>query len=802
MVRTSRGTSGPPAPSLDAGALDDLDLDDMFAEDGDMLFDGLDIDLDGMGDITNDNKQQKQKTSSRGPAGGPNTMRPPPSSSSGPKTKRTNPMLANLDFIGDLPKRRKTKRKTKTPVAFGESDEEEEEPTLAQQPLKKKQRKGGAATGKNQKGKAAPAVTTMKKTKKSKNDKSPAALSKTKKTTPPPMARGASATVAAAGRFGKRSSQIPTTTKVKRKKSSLSKSSEASSTPTPAATLPTQQATEIKPPKKESTYGGLKVSKTMFYPFMESVPLEPSMKARKQYPVMDKIISTLTTNFNAKLQAIINAEDNKDEGSNSNDKPTQQVSAGSAIAKLLKETYEATEKEKAAFTTQKKQALLKSIPNLRKHINNVEKQKLLTDLYAMCGLLTRQYNFLNQSLDNMNAWCMTEFNNADYQATYAEPVPEPPSVNKWPHKEIKVKIVMNQYKEPRGTELMAILPPFAVQIPAANAKSTASMTTTTTNKKTKKKPSTSTSATSATAAKQTVVVPKPKTYADCPATERRQRILEKVASIALTLEGSISKQHPPKPSSTMELSKTFVPEEDPPLHTSRMWDWLEKAGFYATPQERLQPSPETHPRGLFLPTQTKIQGHNHDTDNELSSNSLFDRLQSLLVEEKEDADADDENDARDGEEDVDNDDDDDDDNEDDSLAFLDEDSDDEEDMVDLSKLNLEERTFIHLKSAGLIQPSLFPTVELVLSNAEDVHEDDLVNVIGEMSTDLSRLTKNNNARISFLESALDRLGVQYSKQEEEHKNSLIARCQSLLKRNKEKAKKNSKQKKDDLNLPW
>ena len=46
MARTSHGGG---LAAVDAGALDDLDLDNMF--DDDMLFDDLDIEFGGMGDI-------------------------------------------------------------------------------------------------------------------------------------------------------------------------------------------------------------------------------------------------------------------------------------------------------------------------------------------------------------------------------------------------------------------------------------------------------------------------------------------------------------------------------------------------------------------------------------------------------------------------------------------------------------------------------------------------------------------------------------------------------------------------------
>ena len=49
MTRTSQ--NGAPTASFDA--LDNIGIYDMFAEDGDDLFDGLDIDLQEMGGITN-----------------------------------------------------------------------------------------------------------------------------------------------------------------------------------------------------------------------------------------------------------------------------------------------------------------------------------------------------------------------------------------------------------------------------------------------------------------------------------------------------------------------------------------------------------------------------------------------------------------------------------------------------------------------------------------------------------------------------------------------------------------------------
>ena len=95
----------------------------------------------------------------------------------------------------------------------------------------------------------------------------------------------------------------------------------------------------------------------------------------------------------------------------------------------------------------------------------------------------------------------------------------------------------------------------------------------------------------------------------------------------------------------------------------------------------------------------------------------------------------------------------------------------DESMADLSQLSMEEKTFLQLCKVGLIRKSIFPTVELVLEDDDDPSrkkaEDDLVNVIGEMTADLSTLTARNNARIGYLESALDPTELAFRKQWEE-----------------------------------
>lgn len=607
---------------------------------------------------------------------------------------------------------------------------------------------------------------------------------------------------------------------------------------------------------------------------------------RKQFSLLDKISSALHSSLN---QATTPGPGGKG-GGTATTQPPPDISAAlaagidmnSPIIQLLLESFEGiSEKDKIAFGDTKKQALLASIPELRSLIQGMDTSKLLADLYGSCGLLTRQHNFLKACLSNMESWCKANFTDTDYRHAFS--LPEPfrpekvgtiitPANRKWKKSIITVKVAFAGHKDVKGTPpLLAKMPPVLVLPPEKKKKEEApkKKKKKATEKSTTAAASSTPKASSAAAAAASKVPSAPKAYAECPPPERRERILERVAQLALALESQLnhrrtkrsalptspsaassttSKGPAPPPEKAATVTASYIPDEEPPLHTARMWEWLEVAGFFNSTASssnsdgssskhaslRLQ-SPEIYPRGLLLPTPTRIQGRTEpnvedmlgeqeedpnirdekETAMQISSNGLYDRLQSLLVVEDDFKEGDKKDHSR-----YEDDSDSDSDSDDDLLGFLEEDTDDEyydlekpkQTLADLSKLSMEERTFIHLCSIGLIKKSLFPMVELVLEDnhgrKDDAIEDDLVNVIGEMSADLSTLTARNNARIGFLEAAMDPMEVAYRKQLEEEQAALISKCQSLLKRSKEKAKKSSRQRnsgnsnKDDLNLPW
>jgi len=848
---------------MDPEALDEFDLDGMFADDGDILFDDLDIPLEGMSEIiapnnstpnTSYNNNNDNATTNRR-SSGPRTMRPPARDKDGNEAGgMAAAAAAKVAEEEATLARRKTKRKTKTPVAFGDDDDDYMEEV---QP-KKKGRKSKSQTtsvapppvpppmpppppppqllpsSKKTKSGTGKTTTTSKKSISSPPSTDPRAATTTTSNT----------TVAAAGRFGKRGSAGggggPTTTKLTKRKSQTLEDIP------PAPIIPSYM------PKHESTYGGLPPSRTHFYPFMESVPPEPTLKSRKQYPQMDRVFAAFTGYMSV-------GGTNKDGGggtttttnnpSSSSSTPTVgDLSVDSPIMQLLIESFEAiSDKDKAAFGDAKKQAMLTCLPNIRNMIQSTDPVKFLPELYSMCGLLTRQYNFVKTCLTNMELWCKQEFSNTDFCQAFSLPEPFQPekvgttiasSNRRWKKQIINVKIAFLGHKEVKGAPVLQAKMPLALVIHADKKKPEAPVAKKTKGKE--KTPGPSTTATKSSSAASHKALPTPKTYADLPPNERRQRILERVAQLTVGLEGQLNsrraKRTPyPLPGSMdvkkMPLSASYIPPEDPPLHTARMWEWVETAGFFqaslSSESQSLRDarlglqSPEIDARRVLLPTSARIRGRTTKDDDEsprISSLGLFDRLQSLLVAEGDGENdiVDMDRDAMEDDSDLDSDTDDD-----ESLGFLDESDDDDDDdgldrrhlkksTMDLSELSLEERTFLHLCRVGLIKKPLFRHVELVLEEEDDDEEDedDVVDVIGKMNADLSTLTTRNNSRINYLETVMDPMNLAYRKQVEEEHANFISRCQSLLKRSKEKTKKSNKQKsavaanKDDLDLPW
>lgn len=145
-------------------------------------------------------------------------------------------------------------------------------------------------------------------------------------------------------------------------------------------------------------------------------------------------------------------------------------------------------------------------------------------------------------------------------------------------------------------------------------------------------------------------------------------------------------------------------------------------------------------------------------------------------------------------------------------------------MLDLSKLSIDQRTYVQLRALGLADapflPSVLPVVEEegpdnsrategAIAETGAVLDDDIDRVIRRMQVDLSGIHRVNNARAALLQSsAWDRVGAQkQAKRRDEDSASLIAKHSQLLKKHKDaqskKAKALAKTSADDpYALPW
>lgn len=882
MARTSR--NGAPAPSFDN--LDDLDIDDMFGADDDGMFDEIGMDLAPIGQLGAD------LTDNFGAVPEMEEAAPFPVPSPSPAA------------VEEAPKRRKTKRKPKSPILLDEDEDLNEAP--------KKKRKSNKLGNIKKKG--------SKKDKDNKEESKGSNEVSTKSSKSkvkgmgmtPSLTRGASSgpstpqgQVAAAGMFGVRqkrghtalplSRAISDKHKLKTKSSSKSIGSEAlgagggekiktkkgtsssAAAPAAAAAPPQPVVPEVPkgppvfaPPIPQSSYCGLKPSSTLFYPFLPTLPNEPSIKNRKQYPVLDRINTVFMGFINA-----TSATKNAAGGAPVNDTEEAFRLMLDTLKDLNPSGGQPTEKD------DKKTAISNAIGSLRQTVTGMDKHTLAMDLFSTCSLLKRQHDFLQLNLSNMDRWCKENFSEADYDATYGDPEKKEKEVvvesllKTFKKPLIKVKIKCSGFKEPKLSGPLFAFLPASIVPPGPGDISKEKKTT-------KKRKSAALSSSEPSLLPPTIpVVAAPvvekevviKTYAEQRPKQRRQLITDHIAHTAKELEAAciistvarcqaIDRRH-------TDLKKMVDEDEVLVIHTAAMWQYIDKAGYFSDfTEEALNDTlrsvwaPEVKSNaGRDIPfdvprAAARIQNGN-DTNSSDEEQLLFDRLQSLLVDEQ--ADSDDELD---------------DDDEDEDESFLHDNFDESIEVLslpprfigpafaDLASLNLHERAYLHLRRSGLCEHQAYPILKSnagreaqdqalpvtsnsnlenqalpVQSNSSDISEmvaserdtswgrettvaaeegiseessaekETLEDIVKRMSADLRDLNKINNSRASFLENvARTRLATtRDAKKKAGEEMALIAKCHQLLKRSKDHKAKPSKPKvatKDEYALPW
>jgi hypothetical protein len=764
MARTNRkaalAAAQPPAASVET--LDDLDLDGMFNE-GDNLFDGLDIDLDGMQDISTTKKK-----------------------GNAPMNMPSEPPVVPITEEG--PKRRTTKRKIKAPAQLADFDQEDEE-------LPKRKRRASKASAK--KAKSAKAAS-----------KASASV-----VMPPPFARGAvdpNSTVAVAPQNSK---------------NGLARQTSSSSIMSSGSNLSTSSTGHVPPvggPK--STYCGLRPSSTNFFPFMDAIPQESTLK-KTQFPLMSGLHNAITTTSAAPV-------------SQNPAKETDGIYR--LISADLDQMYNDRNTSQAA-TDQRRANLGHVISSARTTLQSADRKKLLKTLYELCFLLKRQYEFFNQNDSNMERWCRENYSLADYQLAYG-------TVPTGTHKQgmastpgmapqctlfaslkspiIKVKVKCSGFKPPK---------PFLIAHVKLTRSTTASSSTRSDSSRvTKKRKLADTDRTSISSFTFEDIVVKEPSYVDMKPIQRRRQVAEAVAQKSQNLELQI-KEAREKHRRTIERQcaeqqKIVDDDEIVSVNTMTMWKWLEKSPHFADYTEgdlrqvlEYLWEPEivdadilTRPAEIALLQPPKR--HPHSNSNSSPVDSIFIRLQTLLVDEES---------GDDDEEDQDED-----------YVWMAEDSDDtiQENskgsaMLDLSKFSLEERTLIHLRAAGLIddihpfvtQPSFVDdSGRLSFKESIDqkdpsshtrmetikIEESDIDDVILSMQAELLNQRRENNARIGFLEStALSHIeSSRELKKMEEECALIVSKYNQTLKKQKE-TKKGTRSRPSSSNddgawMPW
>lgn len=851
MARTSRNG----APSAGTEALDKIDLDDMFADDG--LFEGLDIDLD-MDDIAGGGGlDSSQNKSAQSGSGLPSRASAPP-----------HPP-GEEESVGSSRTRRKTKRKAKTRAFFEDADDD----LYDEAPVKKKRKtvKATAASKKKTTPKITPndtlATATMK------PPPAPAATTtkgkgkSTKAVTvmppPLPLSRGQSTPgshVAAAGQFGGRQkrggsfTQKSSYSKASNKLPMMRAASESNVTKSRSTSLPNAAAAAAaatatsqfnaaahhshQGQPQQSTYCGLPPSNNLFYPFMPALPTEPAMKSRKVYSAIDRIHSSFASHLHSlqtsTTEGIIPAKESE---------PIFHL-----MQEAFKEDKPSTAPAVTTVTQQPAASRSESVGNaigaLRRTITMFDKGRMVGDWYAVCGLLQRQHDFLKQNAENMERWCRDNFSEDDYASVYlpssrkrkgTDGSAELSILGSFTMRELKVKILCNGFKEPKMTgPLRATLP----QLFTPDDKSTEKTAKPTAKTKKRKQPIATAAVTDSKIAELVSPVkaklpPQPLSYMNMKPTRRRKNVAEMLTRTARELENdylsrlqvrrrSIDRQEG-------DLQKLVNQDNLGGIHTMGMWKWLEMSGYFSNLEEtEIQQLLDDIRSQEAAITAIDIDKHSDQkraasipeagVSDYAPDESVFDRLQSLLIEEEygEGSDEDEEDLSKvDFEE----------------LYTVTE-------TNDLSQLTLDERAYIHIRSFGLAEkltvPPVVGTAQMVdgpsaaevewsipiikfddaslhngrKNNAEPVEEveGDLEDVINAMKTELMRVDEMNNRRAAFLESMSrsSQLFAGDQKRKEDHETSLIAKCQQLLRKSKEmKAKSGAMSKKDDsLALPW
>ena len=428
---------------------------------------------------------------------------------------------------------------------------------------------------------------------------------------------------------------------------------------------------------------------------------------------------------------------------------------------------------------------------------NIDKSVLIGELRSLLDKVKTQRTFLTKQMCQMTSWCKENFNDTqngfqssnffESSSNYAHSVgvsqdvvddiinithPIPSS--------LKVKIQCIGFKNPDMAPLDAIMtpsqetspllmscgvpiikkrkkpPPLVMKSPILRKKIQKPLPLRPAPKPVKP-----------TKPKPIVVKKKKHTFKDKSAVEKHKIITEILKERSLMFEQKVLKADTERQREinyrNEKLAYIIDQHTDRDMATDQFWEmaplfayWDEKSKEEIDNDLSTIWQPELPKRAMMWsepPTPVIIKSDNTEKSaNAKDESSLFDRLQSLLVEE-EDSDEDEKSNYSDDEEMSD----------DDSISEIQ--SRDHKNarsgLVDLSELSLDQRTYIHLRSINLLdQPLLTSLVPAVVERSasfvnDALRRDELVNtMVRTKQLELSQLHRENNSKVSLLKKSV------------------------------------------------
>ena len=425
---------------------------------------------------------------------------------------------------------------------------------------------------------------------------------------------------------------------------------------------------------------------------------------------------------------------------------------------------------------------------------NIDKKVLIGELRSLLDKVKTQRTFLTKQMCQMTSWCKENFNDEqngfqcqssnffESSSNYAHSVgvsqdvvddiinithPIPLS--------LKVKIKCIGFKKPDITPLDAIMTPaqgttpllMSCGVPIVKKRKKPPLPELTKSPSLRKKiqkPSTLRPSPKPVKPTTPIVVKKKKhTFKDKSPVEKHKIITEILKERSLIFEQKVRKADTERQREIKyrneKLSYIIDQHTDRDMASDQFWEmaplfsyWDEKSKEEIDSDLSTIWQPELPKRAILWsepPTPVIIKsGNTEKSANAKEETSLFDRLQSLLVEE-EDSDEDDKSNYSDDEEMSD----------DDSMSETQsrDHTDARSGLVDLSELSLDERTYIHLRSINLLdQPLLKSLVPAVVERSasfvnDALRRDELVDtMVRTKQLELSQLHRENNSKVSLL----------------------------------------------------